>query len=802
MNGLMRDLRYAMRTLRRTPGFTAVAVLTLALGIGANAAVFSVINGVLLQPLPYPEPERIVRVLHEAPEDGFAVRRGAFSPQDFQDLRDGSEAYDALAAYMEGNLVFTGSGEPEEISGAFVSADFFKVLGVPPQAGRVPAAEEHIEGNDRVAVVSAEFARRRFGETDKLVGRTLLLGGEPFTVTGIMPASFDFPARAIDVWVPLSRIGEDDIPSERDLRWQSVIGHLAPGASLQAAANEANGIVRRLAAAWPESNEGWDRASVITLHDALVGDIRPALLTLFGAVAFVLLIVCANLANLLLARGNARGRELAVRTALGARRSRLARQVLTESMLLALAGGTVGLLLAAWGIDGLLTLAADTIPRPGEIRLDLGVAGFTLIASAVTGVVFGLLPSLTVSRVNLRESLSEGGRGGTAGRARLGMRKALVSAQVALAVVLLIGAGLLLRSFWNLTKVDPGFNDDNVLALSVSTPSEVMDSERRDAYRSELIARIEQLPGVLAVGGGKTVPLQGEGEPYAFRVPGRAEPVTPEMGVFPVTPGYFRALGIPLLLGREFSTADETSEATVVIVNRAFAERYLADRDAVGSSLELFDTAFTIVGVAGDVRHEGIAREPGPAVYLPTSIMPRSSLQLFVRTAGDPVLIANAVRQAVWDINPDQPIAKVAAMRQVLAQTVARPRLFTLLLGLFGGIAIVLAALGIYGVIAYSLSLRTQEFGVRMALGAKGGDLLRLLVTQGLSPVLLGIAAGLLAALGVTRALSSQLYGVGSLDPLTFAGVALLLLAVATLATCLPARRAMRVNPIEALRHE
>ncbi|MGH8168566.1 MAG: ABC transporter permease, partial [Woeseiaceae bacterium] len=574
MHTVLQDLRYALRTLQKSPGFTAVAVLTLALGIGANTAIFSVVDSVLLRPLSYAEPDRLVRVLHNAPEDGFAVSRGAFSPQDFEDLKRDNNVYEQLAAYHflpgQSKTSLVGVGEPRELETAFVSSEFFSVLGVAAGLGRVPAAEENTPGADRVAVLSNGFWERAFGADRGIVGRKISLDGETFTVIGVMPATFDFPSREAEVWLPLSRIGEDDIPHIRGLRWMEALGRLAPGVSGEAATSATNAVLRQLEAEYPDTNEGWGSATVQGLRDSLVGDVRPALLILLGAVALVLLIACANLANLLLARGSSRGRELAIRAALGANRGRVVRQLLTESVALAVAGGAVGLALAYQGLETLVDLSAGTIPRPEQIDLDLRIAAFALAVSLLTGIVFGLLPSLQVSRAGVQQTLNEGGRGATDGPRSQGVRGFLVIAQTAVAVVLLIGAGLLIRSFWNLTHVDPGFAADNVLTVSIRTPSEVLESERRDEYRREILRGIENLPGVLAVGGSKTVPLHGGGEAYSFSIPGRPEPITPESGVVIVTPGYFRALGVPVLQGRDLTHADDTDGAQVLMVNQAF----------------------------------------------------------------------------------------------------------------------------------------------------------------------------------------------------------------------------------------
>ncbi|MGH7481877.1 MAG: ABC transporter permease [Longimicrobiales bacterium] len=808
MESLLQDLRYTARTLRRSPGFTAVAVLILALGIGGNSAIFSVVDAVLFRPLPYDEPDRLVRVLHNGPEDGFAVTPGSFSPQDFEDLERDERVYESLAAYYfvpgQSETILVGEGAPEELETAFVSSDFFGTLGVVTALGSTPPPEQHVAGADRVIVLSHGFWSRRFGSDRGVLGRTVSLDGEPFSIIGVMPPTFDYPAPEVEVWVPLSLIEDDDIPHIRSLRWMEVIGRLEPTTTLAAAAAGTNTILRRLEEAYPETNEGWGSASVITLQESLVGDVRPALLVLFGTVALVLLLACVNLSNLLLARGAARARELAVRTALGAGRSRVIRQLLTESVVVALIGGVGGLLLAFWGVEALVALSAGTLPRPETIDVDSRIFGFTLGITVITGLFVGLVPALRASRVELTGALKSGERGGGEGRHSDRTRALLIGAEMALAVVMLAGAGLMIRSFWNLTRVDPGFAGENVLVLSVSTPSEVLDSDRRSAYRQEMISRIENLPGVVAVGGSKTIPLHGGGEPYSFSIPGRtdASEVTPESGVFIITHDYFEALGIPLLKGRVFTDADESAQAFVLMVNAAFARRYWPGEDAVGRTLAFGDMELPIVGVVGNVRTDEITQAPQPAVYVPSYIMARSSMKLFVRTAADPMRVADLVRHAIWEVNPNQPISDVTTMRQVVSETVAQPRFLTLVLGIFAGLAIALAAFGVYGVLAFAVSRRTHEIGIRMALGAAKDDVLRLIVTQGMVPAVGGLAVGIVAAFGLTRLLSGLLYGIGAVDPATFAGVSILLLVVALLAIYVPARRAAAVNPLIALRAE
>jgi predicted permease len=799
MDGLVRDLGYAFRMLRRRPGFTAVIVLTLALGIGANTAIFSVVDAVLLQPLPYAEPDRLVEVIHRHHGDDD-VRLGSFSREDFADLRQDAAVYESVAGYSVGTRVLTGVGEPQELEAAYVSSDFFRALGIGAALGRPLGSDEMVPGADGAVVLSHGFWRSRFGSDTGVLGVTVTLDGEPFTIVGVMPPSFDFPTLETSLWLPISLLGCDNVPCGRASRWLTVVARLAPDATLATASSATDIVLERLERAYPETNEGWRTATVIPLQESIVGDVRPALLVLLGAVALVLLIACANVANLLLARGATRGREFALRAALGAGRSRVVRQLLTESVALALVGGALGFLLAFGVVDAVVTLSAGSIPRSYEIRPDVRVAGFALAASVMTGVVFGLLPSITASRIGIQDSLNASGRSGGEGGRRQGRRRLLVVLETALAVVLLTGAGLLIRTFWNLSRTDTGFRAENVLSLSLDMSADVMGGDGRNAYRREIIQRIENLPGVLAVGGSKDVPLHGVSEWYSFSLPGRPDvpAFAPETHI--VTGDYFRALGIPLLEGRVFTDADEVDERPLLIVNQTLARRYWPDRDPVGEALMLFgEREVRIAGVVGDVRYSAIVEAPRPAVYVLPHFGGRRSMTLFVRTASDPLPMANAFRQAIWEVNPDQPIS-VTTMRQVVSTTVAEPRFLTVLLGSFACLAVVLAALGVYGVTAYDVSRRTYEVGVRMALGARAGNVLRLIIAQGIAPVLGGLAIGLIAARALTRVLSSLLYGVEATDPLTFASVALLLGAVALLAVYVPARRAARVDPILALR--
>jgi putative ABC transport system permease protein len=805
MEGILQNIRFALRTFRRSPGFALVAVLTLALGIGINTAIFSVVNGVLLRPLPYADPGRVVRLYHVHAEK--APKGGPFSPQDFDDLKAGVRGFQSLAAYWfvpgESGLNLTGDGrEPMRVQGAYVSREFFPLLGVAAARGRTLRGD-NLPGADRVVVLSDRFWRSRFNADPSAVGRTVTLDGKPFTVVGVMPPRFAYPAREAEVWVPVSLIGENDIPHERGLRRLDVVGRLAPGSPPAAALSSVNTVLGRLAFDHADTNEGWGRARAESLRDSLVGPVRPALLVLLATVVLVLLVACANLANLLLARASAREREIAIRTALGAARGRLVRQMLTESLVLALLGGVVGLVLAAFGVRALLALSAGTLPRADEVGIDAGVAAFALLLSVATAVLFGLVPAVRTARGATAEVLRDGGRGGTERRGGH-TRSMLVLAETAAAMVLLVGAGLLVNSFWRLVSVDPGFRPDHVLVASFDIPTTYDTPEKMNAYRSELLRRVGELPGVTAVGAAKTQPLHGRGEPMEFALPGRSGAdavLRPSSGTYIVSPGYFAALGIPVQRGRAFETRDDAADApAVLMVNQSAARRYWPGADPVGQTVQFGGAPFTVIGVAGDVRNEGLASATGPAVYLPFGVAPRLATRLFVRTAGDPAAGARAVRDAIHSADPLQPIADIRTMRGAMADTVAQPRFFTLLLGIFGGLSVFLAALGLYGVVTYSVTRRTTEIGIRMALGACAPDVVLMVIRRAMSPAIGGIVAGTLAAVGLARLLASMLFEVRPGDPLTFIAAALLLALIALLASWLPARRASRVDPMLALR--
>jgi predicted permease len=614
----------------------------------------------------------------------------------------------------------------------------------------------------------------------------------------VLPPSFDYPSPEASVFVPVSLIGCDDINCSRAARFLQVVGRLTSGTSVEGASSSARALFDELERLYPDTNTN-RTATVVRLRDSLIGDMRPQLLILLGAVGFLLLITCANVANLMLARGARRRREFAIHAALGAGRSRVARQVLTESLVLATLGGGLGFVLAFRGVDLLVALGAGSIPRSHVIQTDLRIAAFALAASLLTGLLFGLLPSLTASRLNLYDALRDGGRRGSSeGAPRLASRGLLVGVEAALAVMLVTGAVLLTRSFWNVTRVDTGFTAENVLSLALRTDGDVMSGEERNAYRRELVRRLEALPGVLAVGGAKDLPLHGVTEAYSFAVPDLPErPVSPQTLI--VTGRYFEALGIPLVAGRAFTANDETDRSPVVIVDRALAERHWPTDDAVGKTLLLQGRVpTTVVGVVGDVRYSGVTSLPAPTLYILPHYGGRSSLTLFVRTSSDPVSLAEAARQAVWDVNPDQPVV-ISTMGQVRSATVAEPRFLTVLLGSFAGLAIVLAILGVYGVTAYEASRRTYEVGVRIVLGARPADVVRLIIAEGMTPMVFGVVIGLVSARALSGLLATFLYGVAPTDPSTFVAVPLLLGALGLLAVYLPARRATRVDPKVAL---
>ena len=803
---MIADLRYALRMLAKAPAFTFVAVFTLGLAIGANSAIFSVVNAVLLRPLPYPQSEQLVRVFGKQPQLDLAPS----SPANFLEWRTENEAFTRIATWVGQGFNLTGTDNPERVIGARVSFDLFRLLGVQPVLGRDFAAEEDGEGGERVVILSYDFWQRRFAGDPSAIGRTITLSDQTYTIVGVMPRGFAFPSPRAQIWTPVAFNPAER--ATRDTNFIDVVARLKPGVSLEQAQANMSAVAQRQAERYPQTNFGLG-VTVVSLQEHMVGDVRPMLVVLLGAVAFVLLIACANVANLLLGRAAARQREMAIRGALGASRSRVVRLLLTESVLLAIIGGAIGLLLAGWSLDFLLSLMPADLPFVAEIGVNRTVFLFTAAVSVLTGILFGLAPAWQVSKSDLNEGLKESGRSGSGGPRRHRIRALLVISEVALSLVLLIGAGLMIRSFARLLAVDPGFKADQVLTAFVSLPvSKYSERQEQVAFFDRLLERLRNVPGVNAAGIVTNIPLYG-GSSTGFEVDGRPEALP---GQRPMTdyrltsPDYFTAMGMRLVKGRAFSHHDNEAAPGVVIINETLAARYFAGEDPIGKRLNLSGEPRDlreIVGVIADVRNYGVDAEVKPEVYVPFFqsapeylASQASAMTIVVRSAIDPTRFAAALREQVQALDKDQPVSAIRTMEQYLAESMLARRFSMLLLGAFAGLALVLAAVGIYGVIAYMVTQRTHEIGIRIALGARGGDILRLVFSNAIATTVVGVLIGLGAAFALTRLLQSLLYQVTATDPIVFATIPLLLFAVAAIATYLPARRAMKVNPITALR--
>ncbi|MGH9942993.1 MAG: ABC transporter permease [Pyrinomonadaceae bacterium] len=816
MRTLLQDLRFGVRTLWKRPGFTLVAVLALGLGIAANTTIFGAINALLLKPFAFREMDRLVSVFETVPQIG--VEYGSVAPANFRDLRSQTTSFETLAASTGWSANLTADDRPERITGAAVTPGFFELFGVGMKLGRTFAAEEEQPGRDATVVIGEDLWRRRFNADPNVVGRSVRINESNFTVVGVAPEEMAYPRGGTEMWRPFV-FDEEDV-RDRESHYLRVSGRLKPGVSAEQAAGEIEALARTLAGQFPETNAG--RGLRVTgFLERETGGPRPYLLISLGAVAFVLLISCANVANLLLLRAAERGHEIAVRTALGASRWRVVRQLLTESVMLALAGGLTGLLLSIWFIDALQAgMPADfarLVSGWSNLGVDWNVFGFTLLLSLATGLVFGLVPALQASKTDLNEALKEGGRGvgaGKQGRARNRTRNLLVVAEVALSLVLLAGAGLMVRSFVNLMSVDPGFQTGNALTFGVALPrSKYKEAEQRSGFQRQLIERLATLPGVSGVGAVNNLPLGFDGSDTFFWRDGQPAPQpgqAPLANVQVISDGYFDAMGIPLHAGRAFDARDTAQSPPALIVNRALAEKYFKGEDPLGRGLRLGngDKPYQIVGVVGDVRHEpfsdNLSMEPELAVYQPHAQNAWSQMTFIVRAAagGDAAALAPAVRREVQAIDKDQPIFSVLTMDRVFAISMAPQRLSSFMFGGFALIALLIAAVGIYAVIAYTVAQRTHEIGIRMALGAQRGDILSLVVGQGMKLIAFGIGAGLLASLAVTRLMASILYDVSSTDFVTFAAISMLLAGVAALACYVPARRAAKIDPMEALRYE
>jgi predicted permease len=815
METLLQDLRYGVRMLIKHPGFTFVAVIALALGIGANTAIFSVVNAVLLKPLPFAEPERLVNVWESRPQRGTTKNTASYP--NFADWRDQNEVFERTAAYYSSDFILTGEDNPARLQGAVVSADLFPLLGAQAAIGRAFSAEDDKNGAALTVLLSHRLWKQRYNSDPNIVGHNITLNSTSYAVIGVMPAGFQYPVQndPVELWTTfansLTPTDGSSIADQRGAHFINVVARLKPGVPLEQARAELETIAARLSEKYPDSNTGWG-VTINPAHEDLVGDVRPALLILMGAVGCVLLIACTNVASLLLARATSRHKEMAIRAALGASRMRVIRQLLTESIVLSLVGGALGLLLALWGTDALVAISGDELPRAAQIGLDLRVLGFTLLMSAFTGVLFGLVPAIHSSKTDLNESLKEGGRGTSEGARRNRLRSTLVIVEVVFAVVLLVGAALLIQSLWRLQRVDPGINPRNVITFELGLPDVRYDTKQQIAFYSRLQERLAALPGVEAASAVTPLPLSSSNMSISFEIEGHPVPrgERPSSAYRAVSLDYFRAMGIRLVKGRDFNAHDDHDAPPVIIVNEAYAERFFPGEDPVGKRVRPGISVETgrsptwreIVGVVSNVRHRSLNSDFTPEYYIPESQIPLDTMVLVVKTASDPHGIINAVREEVRDMDKDLPLYNVRTMDEYISASVAQPRLITLLLVIFAGLALLLTAIGLYGVMSYSVAQRTHEIGIRMALGARPADVLRLVVRQGMALAGVGVTIGLAIAYFATQVMTSLLFGIGAKDPLTFAAIALIIIGVALVACFVPARRATRVDPMVALRYE
>ncbi len=814
METLWHDLRYGWRTLWRHPGITSVAVIALALGIGANSAIFSVVNAILLKPLKVPHPERMVSLTENRNGETFG---STVAPSNFIAWRERNQVFEEMAAFAGQSHNLLGGDAPEQLNATRISASLFPLLSIQPALGRNFLPEEDKAGRERVAILSHNLWQRRFNSDPNVINRSMSLSGNDYRIVGVMPAGFEFPNADSELWTPMAI--HDGAVEGMGGRIIQVLARLKPNVTLDEAHAQMNSIAQQLAQERPDFNAGWG-VQLTPLRELVVGNVRRSLLVLLGAVSFVLLIACANVANLLLTRAARRQREIAIRIALGASRLRLVRMLLTESMLLALLGGALGLLLAVWGVDGLLALAPGNLPRVEEIGIDRSVFGYTLAVSLLTGIIFGLAPALQASKPNLNELLKEGVRSSPAGFGRDRLRNLLVVTEVALSLVLLIGAGLLMRSFVRLQNVDPGFDPQNVVAMRTSLPDEKYAEDKQVVgFYRQAIERIRRLPNVKQAGAIHVLPWTGENSGRYFHPEGKPLPKAGEEATYNyriVTPGYFETMSIPILKGRDFTFEDTAQSAGVVIVNEAMARLFWPGDEAVGKRVKHrgreTDPWFTVAGVVGNVRHHWIGDSTQPEIYFSYAQVPlldsrtierhRRSMQIVIRGDGDPLSIVPAARREVAGLDPELPLFNIKTMDERLGYSLVRPRFNTLLMGIFAVVALVLAAVGLYGVMSYTVAQRTHEIGIRIALGARRSDVLMLVLKQGLALILAGVAIGLVAAFALTRFMSALLYDLSARDPYTFAAISLLLIAIALLACYIPARRATRVEPTVALRYE
>ncbi len=808
---LLQDIRFGIRMLVKDSGFTVVALLALALGIGANTAIFSVVNGILLRPLPYQDPEKII-TLWEPSRGGHTL---GLTDLEFFDIREQNQVFEEVAAYATGATNLTGGGEPERITGTWVSSGFFPVLGVPPVLGRTFTAEDDTPDPVRVVVVSHGLWQRRFASNPNIIGQQVSLNGINRTIIGVMPRGFQFDHKEVEMWLPLGLDRANLNPGDRSY---NAIGRLKAGVTLEQARPQMNNLIAHLAEVYkkrfPNGVNATDRLNLIPLHDLLVGNIRPSLLILFAAIGFVLLIACANVANLLLARSDTRQKEIAIRMALGVGRLRIIKQLLTESVMLSMLGGALGFLLAFWGVGAMIALSPASLPRTSEIGLDGTVLLFTLTVSLLSGILFGLAPGLQSTNPNLLFAIKEGG-GARAGNWK-GARQILVISEIALALVLVAGAGLMIKSFARLLTVDPGFDPKNVLTARVTLPySKYAQPQQVDAFYKQLIERVESLPGVNAVGTITILPLSGLNSNASFEIEGRprvSDEVVQNADYRMVSLDYFHAMGISLLKGRHFAQTDHEGAPGVVIINESMGDEFWRGEEPIGKRINLAVPGspwLTIIGVIKDVKHNALDAESKPEMYFLQSqnayanalgLFP--SVTLAVRGSSDPLLLSGAVKNAVQALDKDLPVARMETMEKVVSDSVGQPRFIMLLLTIFAAVALALAAVGVYGMMAYSVTQRRHEIGIRMALGAQADSIFKLVLQQGMVLAIIGVAIGLGLAFAFTRVITGLLFEVSATDPQTFIGISILLLAVSLLALLVPARRALSVDPIVTLRYE
>ncbi len=814
MEMFWQDIRYGVRMLLKAPSISIVATIALALGIGANTAIFSVVNAVLLRPLPFANSERLMNVWETDSTRGYV--RGSASYPNFADWRDQSHSFEHMASYHNSDFILTGRGESTRVQGAVVNADLFPLLGASPVIGRGFLPSEDNPGDTgRVVVLSQQLFQQRFNSDPNIMNQSMVLDGKSYTIVGVMPAAFQFPIQndPVELWttVAVDREGEEPITQERGAHYMNVIARLKPGVPREQAQAEMTAISARLEQQYPDKDLHKSTRLEPTL-EALVGDVRPALLILLGAVGFVLLIACANVANLLLARAMTRHKEMAIRSALGASRMRVIRQLLTESVILSLAGGTLGLVLAVWWSDLLIALGKQNIPRALQVGLDWRVLGFTLLVSVLTGVVFGLVPAIHSSKTELTESLKEGGQN---------------SGAKALAVTASEGCwwlaswrsrwccwwapGLLIQSLWRLRRSAPGLSSQNLLTFVVGIPEVKYPTDKQEPFYRELVRRVESLPGVRSASSIIPLPFNGDAFIISFETEGR--PVEkgnqPSADFFAIEEGYFKTLGVSMLKGREFTERDNKTAPPVIIVNQAFAKKFFPGEDPIGKRIKPGISTNSdepamreIVGVVSDVRNRNLSSEVRAGYFMPVPQMPFNQMTLIVRTENDPHSLITAVQNEVHAMDQEVPVFSIKTMDEYISATVATPRFNATLLVIFAAVALVLTIVGLYGVMSYSVAQRTNEIGIRMALGAQTGDVLRLIVSQGFKLVLIGLGIGLVGAFALMRVIASLLFGVTTKDPLTFAAVAVLLALVALLACYIPARRATRLDPLHALRYE